>query len=171
MLGVDPGLEQTGYGVVAVSGNSVDYLDCGVIRTDRKDSMPVRLLGIADGLGDVLSEHRPSHAVIEQVFVNKNPASSLKLGSARGAAVAAVGQAGATIYELSPKEIKRSITGQGGATKGLVGTMVKSILGLHDDFNPGEDALDALACAICFRLSTKVSFAAKRAAQADGQPA
>ena len=159
VLGVDPGLVRTGYGLIAVRGNSMDYIDCGTIRTDPETPMPERLLTIFNGLGAVLLEHAPGHVVIEEVFVNVNAKSSLKLGEARGAAVAALGRSEADIHELSPKEIKRSVAGQGNASKRMMRTMVCGLLGLRPDFDPGSDAFDALACAICFKLSGRINAA------------
>jgi len=160
VMGVDPGLARTGYGVISVSGNSMEYLECGIIRTDADEDMPERLVKIAREVGEVAGRHRPSHAVIEKVFVNSNPMSSLKLGEARGAAVIAAAQSGAAVLELTTTEIKRAITGRGNSSKLHVGTMVRSMLGLGSAFSAGHDAFDALACAICFQLSGRLASAA-----------
>lgn len=104
----------------------------------------------------MVGEHSPTHVVVEKVFVNSNPMSSLKLGEARGAAISAAQRLGAHVTEISARQLKRTITGKGDASKMLVGAMVRSILGLGDGFRASADAYDALACALSFHLSAGI---------------
>ncbi len=152
VMGIDPGLACTGYGIIMVSGNELRFTDCGVVRTSAEMPMPLRLMEIADGIHGVVNKHSPRHVVVERVYVNMNPISSLKLGEARGAAVIAAQLKGAGVSELTPKEVKRTITGSGSASKKHVASVVNSILGLDNSHKIQSDAYDALACAICFHL-------------------
>jgi crossover junction endodeoxyribonuclease RuvC len=149
LIGIDPGLRRTGFGVVEiVSRQKAVYLGSGVIRppTDRPE--PERLGLLYAGMQSVLAQYAPTAAVIEQVFVNVNPRSTLSLGQARGVAIAALAAASLPVSELTPLKIKQSIVGTGRASKEQVAHMVCRLLGLSQP--PSADAADALACALAF---------------------
>ncbi len=149
LIGIDPGLRRTGFGLIETQGrHQVRYIGSGVIRPDPKRSEPERLAELFAGLAEVLDQYQPEAAVIEQVFVNINPRSTLSLGQARGVAIAALAQRGLPVAELTPLKIKQSIVGTGRATKDQVGHMVCRHLGLGKA--PSADAADALACALAF---------------------
>ncbi len=147
ILGVDPGSQVTGYGVVEREGSQVRHVAHGTLRPPRRESLARRLAVIADGLREVVSLHQPEVVVVEKAFVGSNPRTALALGQARGAALAVLGGAGLGLEELSPAEIKRAVVGTGRADKRQVQLMVKRLLGLGS--LPAEDAADALAAAIC----------------------
>jgi crossover junction endodeoxyribonuclease RuvC len=147
ILGIDPGLLRTGWGVVAVRGNLLSYVNCGVITPQADADMATRLHHIYSELKKILDNHHPNECAIEEVFVNKNAASSLKLGHARGAAILAVATSGVVVSEYAATLVKKSVVGNGRADKNQVAVMVKYLL-------PGAkantaDAADALAVAIC----------------------
>ena len=146
ILGIDPGLRRTGFGVIAVHGARLEYLASGCIRSESGE-LPVRLGVIMRDLRAVIAEHAPSEVAIEQVFVNKNPQSTLLLGQARGAAICAAVLDALPVSEYSAQAIKQAVVGTGHAQKGQVQEMVKRLLGLPGA--PASDAADALACAIC----------------------
>ena len=146
ILGVDPGSRKTGYGVINAVGSRLEYLDSGVISVPDAN-FPERLKQIADGLQQVIAGYSPQAGAVEQVFVSNNASSALKLGQARGAAVVALMQAQVPVAEYSARQIKQAVVGKGAATKEQVNYMVRLLLKL--DFNPPEDAADALATAIC----------------------
>ena len=149
LIGIDPGLRRTGFGLIETQGrHQVRYIGSGVIRPDPKRSEPERLAELFAGLAEVLDQYQPKAAVIEQVFVNVNPRSTLSLGQARGVAIAALAQRGLPVAELTPLRIKQSIVGTGRATKDQVAHMVCRLLGLGKA--PSADAADALACALAF---------------------
>ncbi len=148
ILGIDPGLNKTGWGVVAADGNHLSYLAHGLIKTNPKDDLSKRLKVIYCGVCEVLKSFCPTDAAIEDTFMNSNPASSLKLGAARAAAMLAPANAGLGVSEYGASKIKKSIVGVGHADKNQVAMMVKLLLptcpqSVHDD------AADALAVAIC----------------------
>lgn len=145
ILGIDPGLRSTGFGVVAVSGNALSYVSCGCIRS-RDGELPVRLKVILDDLAEVIARHQPTEAAIEQVFVNVNPHSTLLLGQARGAAISAAVLAGLPVTEYTALQVKQAVVGHGKAAKEQVQHMVRRLLRLPSE--PSPDAADALACAI-----------------------
>ena len=146
VLGIDPGLRVTGYGLIDVQGNRLSYVDCGCIRTEG-GALPARLKKIFDGVLQLVETHRPSQVAIEEVFVGRNAASALKLGQARGAAMAACLQFKLEDSEYSARQAKQAVGGTGAAQKGQVQHMVKALLGISDTL--AEDAADALAVAIC----------------------
>lgn len=148
ILGIDPGLRVTGFGVVAasVTGRRLAYVASGCIRTDGAGTLPERLLTIARDLQAVMAEHKPDDIVVEKVFVNVNPQSTLLLGQARGAAITAAALSGATVYEYTALQVKQSVVGHGKAAKTQVQEMVRRLLGLAA--TPQADAADALATAI-----------------------
>ena len=145
ILGIDPGSRVTGYGVIESSTGQVRYIDSGAIKTS-SDALPIRLSEIYHGISDVISTHQPETAVVEKVFVSVNPQSALKLGHARGSAICACAANLIDIYEYSAREIKKTITGSGSASKDQIQYMVQMLLTLSD--TPGEDEADALAGAL-----------------------
>ena len=154
ILGIDPGSRSTGYGILDVRGNNLSPVDWGVISTGSIRSFPDRLFRIHEELLRVIRLHRPTEASVEQVFLAKNPASALKLGQARGAAIVVCRAAGVPVYEYSAKEIKLSATGFGSAPKEQVGEMVCRLLGIREKIPP--DASDALAMAFCRAVTRDV---------------
>lgn len=147
ILGVDPGLRRTGFGVIDVQGPNLHYVASGTIIVDTQASLPARLKIILDNLREVIRETRPDVAAIEIVFVNTNPQSTLLLGQARGAALCALADTDLLVHEYTALQIKKSVVGHGKAAKQQVQDMVQRILRLNT--LPGTDPADALACAIC----------------------
>jgi crossover junction endodeoxyribonuclease RuvC len=147
ILGIDPGLGVTGYGVVEKSGSTLVYIASGRIRSAEKGALATRLSTILDGLGEVIETYGPLEVAIEKVFVNVNPQSTLLLGQARGAAICAAVLARLPVSEYTALQVKQAVVGQGHARKEQVQEMVKRLLRLQAA--PGTDASDALACAIC----------------------
>jgi crossover junction endodeoxyribonuclease RuvC len=147
ILGIDPGLGVTGYGVVEKAGSTLVYVASGRIRSDAKGPLATRLATILDGLAEVIGSYQPVEVAIEKVFVNVNPQSTLLLGQARGAAICAAVLARLPVSEYTALQVKQSVVGQGHAQKEQVQEMVKRLLRLAAA--PGSDASDALACAIC----------------------
>lgn len=147
ILGIDPGLQRTGWGVVRQSGNSLSFVACGVIKSNSDESLSTRLHALHEGLNKVIALHRPAQAAIEETFVSVNGASTLKLGQARGALLLTLAQAGLPVDEYAATLVKKSIVGTGHAQKPQVAQMVRMLLpgcGEH-----GADAMDALAVALC----------------------
>lgn len=156
IIGIDPGSRMTGYGVVETAGDAITFLDAGTIRTDGED-MPVRIGQIFAGIRRIVEHHQkytdsPMHAAIEQVFMATNPDSALKLGQARGAAIAALTACNLSVSEYTARQIKQAVCGYGAADKAQVSAMVCRILGL--EVVPQTDAADGLACAICHAHSS-----------------
>jgi crossover junction endodeoxyribonuclease RuvC len=144
ILGLDPGLGCTGWGVIAAEGNRLSHVANGQIRTDPKAELPARLVDLHGRLLAVLAEHRPDSAAVEEVFVNDNPQSTLKLGQARGVVLLAA--ATVPVGEYAARLVKKAVVGTGGAEKGQVHAMVQRLLpGVKI---AGADAADALAVAI-----------------------
>jgi crossover junction endodeoxyribonuclease RuvC len=146
ILGIDPGSRVTGYGLIACQGNSNRYIASGCIKT-KGEHISERLLQIYQGLSTIIVQHLPTQAAIEQVFVNKNVDSALKLGQARGAAFVAVANYQLPLAEYAPRLVKQSVVGYGGADKQQVQQMIKILLCLSEA--PPSDAADALAIALC----------------------
>ena len=146
LLGLDPGLRVTGYGVIDKVGQKLEYVASGVIRTETGE-LPGRIKIIFDGISEVLAQFRPEAAAIEKVFVNVNPQSTLLLGQARGAAIAALTASGQPVFEYTALQVKQAVVGNGHADKTQVIHMVKRLLNLSGE--PRSDSADALACAIC----------------------
>ncbi len=146
ILGIDPGLRSTGFGVIDRDGSQLAYVASGCVRAEGTE-LPARLKIILEGLSEVIALHAPHQVAIEQVFVNVNPHSTLLLGQARGTAICAAVLGGLPIAEYTALQIKQAVVGRGHAEKGQVQEMVKRLLGLAAA--PGSDAADALACAIC----------------------
>jgi crossover junction endodeoxyribonuclease RuvC len=146
ILGLDPSLSSTGWGVIRSEGARIAHVANGRITTDPAAPMAERLAVLAAGLAEVIAEHRPSRAAAEEIFLNKNPQSTLKLAQARGAVLAACGAAGLSVNEHAARLVKKAVTGTGGAEKAQVAAMVKVLLpGVQI---AGSDAADALAVAI-----------------------
>jgi crossover junction endodeoxyribonuclease RuvC len=147
ILGLDPGLRCTGWGVVSVEGSRLTHIAHGVIRPDDKLPLSDRLLVLFDAVSAILVEHWPHEAAIEETFVNNNPSSTLKLGHARAAAMIAPAKAGLLVAEYAATVVKKAVVGTGGADKTQVAFMVRRLLPTAGD--PSADAADALAVAIC----------------------
>lgn len=146
VLGLDPGLGTTGWGVIAAEGNRLSHVANGQVRTDPKAELPHRLLELSERLAAVLVEHRADAAAVEEVFVNENPQSTLKLGQARGVVLLAAAARGISVGEYAPSLVKKALVGTGGADKAQVRAMVQRLLA--GARITGHDAADALAVAI-----------------------
>ena len=146
IIGLDPGLASTGWGVIRAEGNRLDHVANGQIKTDPLMPLPQRLATLAGVLEALLAEHRPDAAAVEEVFVNKNPQSTLKLGQARGVALMCAARAGMAVGEYAPTLVKKAVVGTGGADKSQVHAMVARLL--PGAKIAGADAADALAVAI-----------------------
>jgi len=146
ILGLDPGLGTTGWGVIAAEGNRLRHISNGQVRTASGDPLPTRLAALHSALATLIAEHRPQGAAVEEVFVNMNPQSTLKLGQARGVVLLAAASAGIAVGEYAPTLVKKAVVGTGGAEKAQVHAMVARLLpGVKI---AGADAADALAVAI-----------------------
>ena len=146
ILGIDPGLRITGFGVIEKTGNALSYVASGCINTDAKASLPTRLGTIHAGVSELVAHYHPDQSVVEIVFVNTNPQSTLLLGQARGAAITALVAGGVEVAEYTALQVKQAVVGNGHADKTQVQHMVRRLLSLTGD--PSPDAADALACAI-----------------------
>lgn len=146
VLGIDPGSRRTGYGVIEVEGDVLRYVASGCI-TAAEGEFTARLAEIYRGVDEVIATHKPSEMAVEAVFLARNPQSALKLGQARGVAIAAAVGAALPVREYAARAVKQAVAGSGGATKAQVGYMVRALLRLPAV--PPADAADALAVAIC----------------------
>jgi crossover junction endodeoxyribonuclease RuvC len=146
ILGIDPGLRATGFGLIVATGGKLHYVASGCVRNTTGE-LPERLKIILRDLASVIAEHSPTEVAVEKVFVNANPHSTLLLGQARGAAISAAVLADLPVAEYTALQIKQAVVGHGKAAKGQVQEMVKRLLALPAA--PSADAADALACAIC----------------------
>ena len=146
ILGVDPGLRITGFGVIEKTGNKLSYLASGCIKTDAKASLPQRLGTIHSGLRELVAQYQPDQAVVEIVFVNVNPQSTLLLGQARGACITALVTCNLSVAEYTALQMKQAVAGHGKAAKAQVQAMVQRLLQLPGA--PRPDAADALGLAI-----------------------
>jgi crossover junction endodeoxyribonuclease RuvC len=146
ILGIDPGLRRTGWGVVDVDGNRLAFVACGAVGTDDRDALAVRLVGIHDGLTQVVDEFRPDEAAAEATFVNKDASATLKLGQARGVALLVAARAGVPITEYAPNLVKKTIVGAGHGEKAQIRMMIGVLLPRASPQT--EDAADALAIAV-----------------------
>ena len=146
ILGLDPSLSCTGWGVISVEGSRISHVANGQVPTDAKAPMATRLAALQTAIGAVIGEYRPDRAAAEEVFLNKNPQSTLKLAQARGAVLAACGTAGIEVREHAARAVKKSVVGTGGADKAQVQAMLKVLL--PGTAVAGADAADALAVAI-----------------------
>ncbi len=146
ILGIDPGLRVTGFGVIEKNGASLTYIASGCVKSGNAE-LADRLKTLLCGLREVIAAHRPQQVALEKVFVNINPASTLALGQARGTAICAAVDAGLPVAEYTALQVKQAVVGNGHAGKEQVQEMVKRLLELAGA--PSADAADALACAIC----------------------
>jgi crossover junction endodeoxyribonuclease RuvC len=146
ILGLDPGLGCTGWGVIRAEGNRLSHIANGQVRTDARAPLPQRLAKLHEALSEVVTEYRPGGAAVEEVFVNDNPQSTLKLGQARGVVLLAAAQAGVEVGEYAPRLVKKALVGTGAADKNQVHAMVQRLL--PGAQIAGADASDALAVAI-----------------------
>lgn len=168
IIGIDPGLRFTGWGVVEADGNRLRHIADGVVTTDSEQSVPERLRVLHAALLDLIALHGPQEAAVEETYVNVNATATLKLGYARGVALLAPAVAGLSVAEYGAKTVKLSVVGTGGADKVQVGLMVRRLL-------PGAtlrraDAADALAVAICHAHHRASRTAWSRAAVMGGSP-
>lgn len=155
IIGIDPGLRHTGWGIVDVTGSSLAFVGAGTIRSDVKMSLSDRLCQIHSGLNAVLEQFRPGEAAVEETFVNKDARATLKLGQARGVAMLVPALAGLTVSEYAPNKVKKTVTGVGHGEKSQIKLMVSMLLpkAKYDS----DDAADALAIAICHAHTRSIS--------------
>jgi crossover junction endodeoxyribonuclease RuvC len=147
ILGIDPGLRRTGWGLIDVDGNRLVFVACGSVATTDKADVAARLVQIHDGLARVIEEFRPCEAAVEATFVNKDASATLKLGQARGVALLIPARAGLAVAEYAPNLVKKTIVGAGHGDKTQIRMMVGVLLPKADP--ESEDAADALAIAVC----------------------
>lgn len=148
VLGIDPGLETCGFGVVRGEGNRLQMLDYGLVTTSRGVAPQIRLLNLHEGLSRVLDEHAIDLVAIERLYFSRNVGSAIKVGEARGVALLVSAQRGLPVAEYTPPEVKQAVSGYGGANKSQVLHMVRTLLGLGQ-MTMRDDAADALAIALC----------------------
>jgi crossover junction endodeoxyribonuclease RuvC len=147
LIGIDPGLGVTGWGVIEVDGNRLGHVADGVVNSDVKRSLPERLVQLAEGLEAVITAYRPTEAAVEETFVNRNAVSTLRLGQARGVTLLIPARAGLPVAEYLPNLVKKTVVGSGHAAKAQVQMMVRRLL--PGALTTTSDAADALAVAIC----------------------
>jgi crossover junction endodeoxyribonuclease RuvC len=147
ILGIDPGLRRTGWGVIEADGNRLVHIACGSLTTDDQATLAERLVTIHDGLAAIVAEHRPDEAAVEATFVNKDATATLKLGQARGIALLVPARAGLSVAEYAPNLVKKTIVGAGHGDK----TQIRMMIGvlLPKATPKTHDAADALAIAVC----------------------
>lgn len=163
VMGIDPGSQRTGWGVVTDTSGVLRLLGCGIVRTNAKDSFPKRLATIYRSLREELERYTPDEGAIEQVFTAHNVQSALKLGQARGVAVAACAAVGCPVYDYEPTAVKKAVVGVGRAEKEQVAFMVRRLLCLDND-SLALDTTDALGVAICHLTQTRIQHLAQRVA-------
>jgi crossover junction endodeoxyribonuclease RuvC len=146
ILGIDPGLRRTGWGVIDISGNRLSYVGCGSLATDDRADLATRLVAIHDGLTAVIEQFRPEEAAVEATFVNKDASATLKLGQARGVALLVPARTGIAVHEYAPNLVKKTIVGAGHSEKAQIRMMIGVLLPKADP--KSEDAADALAIAV-----------------------
>jgi crossover junction endodeoxyribonuclease RuvC len=167
ILGIDPGSLVTGYGVIDSEGQTLRYVECGCVRTDGGE-LTERLKEIYYGIGQVVSTYGPDEIAVERAFVHKNADSALKLGQARAAAICGTLVKPVPLHEYTPRAVKLSVVGKGGAGKEQVQHMVKVLLGLKGDLQ--ADSADALAVALCHAHNRSLKLKLDRlAAAAEGR--
>ena len=147
ILGIDPGLQKMGWGIIESEGHRLSFVACGLVKTTAKLTLPERLAQIDAGVAEILERFKPEQAAIEETFVNSNSASSLKLGAARGVAMVVPARIGLIVGEYPANLVKKSVVGAGKAGKDQVGMMIRTLLPACGEI--GEDEADALAVAIC----------------------
>jgi len=146
ILGIDPGLRRTGWGVIVCEGNRLIYIGCGSVETNERLALAERLVAIHDGLARIVDEFRPDEAAVEATFVNRDATATLKLGQARGIALLVPAKAGVMVAEYAPNLVKKTIVGAGHAEKAQIRMMIGVLLPKADP--QSEDAADALAIAV-----------------------
>ena len=146
ILGVDPGLRRTGWGVIEVLANRLTFIACGTVFSDENEELAHRLLELHKGLTEVVARFEPDEAAVEKTFVNKDATATLKLGQARGIAMLVPAQAGLAVSEYAPNLVKKTVVGSGHADKKQIHLMIKVLLPKADP--KSDDAADALAVAI-----------------------
>jgi crossover junction endodeoxyribonuclease RuvC len=147
IIGIDPGLRRTGWGVIDVAGNSLVFVGAGTVRSEDTAELAARLVQLHDGLSHIIDEHVPAEAAVEATFVNKDASATLKLGQARGIAMLVPAMRGLRVAEYAPNAVKKAVIGVGHGDKTQIAMMVKVLLP-RARFD-GADAADALAIAIC----------------------
>jgi crossover junction endodeoxyribonuclease RuvC len=147
ILGIDPGLRRTGWGLIEADGNRLIYVACGSLETSDRAELSVRLLTIHDGLIAVIERYQPHEAAVEATFVNNNASATLKLGQARGIAMLVPAKAGLAVAEYAPNVVKKTVVGAGHGEKAQIRMMIGVLLPKADP--QSEDAADALAIAVC----------------------
>ena len=155
VLGIDPGLVNTGYGIISSNNNNFELIDYGVIKTNSKDKLSNRLKIIFNEVSQLINKYNPKVLSIEEIFYSKNVKSSLLLGHARGVAIAAASVNEMLVYEFAARKVKQSLTGNGNAHKDQVRFMVKNLLKMNEA-PKSEDASDALAIALCYMFQNKL---------------
>ena len=162
ILGIDPGLRRTGWGLIESDGNRLVFVACGSLETNERAPLGERLLAIHDGLARVIADHAPEEAAVEATFVNANAAATLKLGQARGVAMLVPARSGLPVAEYAPNLVKKSIVGSGHGDKVQIRMMIGVLLPKADP--QSEDAADALAIAVT-HAHHRVSVVLKAAAE------
>jgi crossover junction endodeoxyribonuclease RuvC len=147
ILGIDPGLRRTGWGLIEAIGNRLIYVACGLLETDERAGLGPRLVTLHDGLVEVIERYGPHEAAVEKTFVNNNAVATLKLGQARGIAMLVPARAGLTVAEYAPNLVKKTIVGAGHSEKAQIRAMLRVLLPKAEP--ESDDAADALAIAIC----------------------
>ena len=165
IIGIDPGLRRTGWGIVTVAGNALGFVAAGTVKAPLDGELAMRLVALHTGLAAIISEHQPDEAAVEQTFVNRDAVATRKLGQARGIALLVPAQAGLAVAEYAPNAVKKAIVGAGHAEKAQIQAMVRLLLP-RATFD-SADAADALAIAICHahhRQSLRAIAAARQSA-------
>ncbi|MGI9378526.1 MAG: crossover junction endodeoxyribonuclease RuvC [Methyloligellaceae bacterium] len=154
IIGIDPGLRQTGWGIIEYDGVKLSFVQSGTVKSDAALDLALRLNQIYDGLSGVIDHHAPEEAAVEQTFVNKDARATLKLGQARGIALVVPAIAGLGVFEYAPNQVKKTVIGVGHGDKNQIKSMLKFLLPLarYDS----DDAADALAIAICHAHHRKI---------------
>ena len=155
IIGIDPGLQRTGWGVIDCRGSALGFVAAGTVRSDPKADLASRLCQLHDGLSEIVKMHMPHEAAVEQTFVNKDAKATLKLGQARGIALLVPASFGLQVAEYAPNKVKKTVIGVGHGDKAQIRMMVKMLLP-KSSFDT-DDAADALAIAICHANSRGVS--------------
>jgi len=162
ILGIDPGLRKTGWGIIDVEGARVSFVACGSVNPDATLELAARLAMLHEGLRQVVADHAPDEAAVEETFVNADPRSALKLGAARGVAMLVPAQTGLSVAEYAPNHVKKCVVGSGHAEKQQIRLMIKVLL--PKAVVKTEDAADALAIALCHAQNRNVRGLAQRLA-------
>lgn len=147
ILGIDPGLRKTGWGVILSEGTKLAFIACGVVESEQKATLAERLRQLHDGIAGVIATHAPGEVAVEETFVNRDPQSALKLGQARGVALVVPALAGLEVAEYAANLVKKTVVGVGHADKKQVQAMIRVLLPKAE--TKSADAADALAVAIC----------------------